>query len=203
MILSDSKILQKIDKKSIIIEPFSRSQLGSNSYDVRLGENLIVYKDEILNPKKQQETDSLIIPESGYLLKPGKLHLGVTVEYTKTIEDVVMFEGKSSLARLGLLVHITSGFGDVGFEGHITLELTCVQPIYLFPNMKVGQIYYQAVEGLVLNPYNKKTDAKYNNSAPTPMPSQMYKSFEKDASDARRKRIADSGISFDDDKLAE
>lgn len=200
-ILSDSRILDRLSKKHIIIKPFDRTQLGSNSYDVRLGKTLVCYKSEILDPKKENEAESFEIPSEGYLLKPGKLILGVTEEYTETIKDVVMFEGKSSLARLGLLVHITSGFGDVGFKGHITLELTCVQPIMIYPGMKVGQIYYQTVDGMVINPYNKKVDAKYNNDSPVPMPSQMWRNFKQDEITSKIKRIGDSGVSFDDENI--
>jgi dCTP deaminase len=202
-ILSDSKILERIEVGKITIKPFDRSQLGSNSYDVRIADTLVCYKSDTLDPREEQETTSLIIPDEGMVLKPGKLYLGVTKEFTKTDVDVVMFEGKSSLARLGLLVHITSGFGDVGFKGHITLELTCIQPIKIYKNMKIGQIYYQNVSGLVINPYNKKEDAKYNNDSPVPMPSQMWRNFQQDKIEARKKRIADSGISFDDENLSE
>lgn len=201
-ILSDARILERVEKSDIVITPFDRKQLGSNSYDVRLGKTLLVYKNDFLDPKKEPETETFDIPDEGYLLSPGKLVLGVTQEYTETKRDVVMFEGKSSLARLGLLVHITSGFGDVGFKGHITLEFTCVQPIMIYKNMKIGQIYYQSVEGLVINPYNKKEDAKYNNESPVPMASQMWKNFEQDEAELRRLRIGDSGVSFDNEDLA-
>lgn len=200
-ILSDAKVLERINEGSIIIRPFERNQLGSNSYDIRLSDTLLLYKNEILDPKKDNETETIKIPQDGFLLKPGKLVLGVTQEYTETTKDVVMVEGKSSLARLGLLVHITSGFGDVGFKGHITLELTCVQPIKIYAGMKIGQIYYQSVEGMVINPYNKKEDAKYNNKTAVPMSSQMWKNFQQDEVEARKKRIADSGVSFDDESL--
>ncbi len=201
-ILSDSKILERIDEGSISIEPFDRKQLGSNSYDVRLGKKLLFYKNEVLDPKAENEVERLDIPAEGLVISPGKLFLGVTVEYTNTKQDVVMFEGKSSLARLGLLVHITSGFGDVGFQGHITLELSCIQPIRIYAGMKIGQIYYQSVEGLVINPYHTKSDAKYNNKEAEPMPSQMYKNFLDDEVEARKQRISDSGIPFDNEKLA-
>lgn len=197
-ILSDSKILENIKTDDIVISPFERRQLGSNSYDVRLSENLLIYQDDVLDPRKEQGTEPVVIPEVGFLLKPGRLYLGVTSEYTETKKHVVLFEGKSSLARLGLFVHITAGFGDVGFKGHITLELFCVQPIKIYPNMRIGQIYYQTVEGMVINPYNKKEDAKYNNDTPMPMKSQMFKTIQQDELYySRKNRIGDSGISFD------
>ncbi len=201
-ILSDSKILERIDEGSITIRPFERKQLGSNSYDVRLGDKLLLYKNELLDPKIDNPTEEIIIPEDGFLLKPGKLVLAVTREFTETLKDVVMVEGKSSLARLGLLVHITSGFGDVGFRGHITLELTCVQPIKIYAGMKIAQIYYQKVEGMVINPYNVKVDAKYNNDDSTPISSKMWKNFLEDDVEERKRRISDSGISFDDEILS-
>ena len=198
-ILSDSKILEKINSGEIVINPYDHSQLGSNSYDVRMSNKLLVYLDPILDPKEDQATTTIDIPKEGLVIHPGKLYLGVTIEHTETLKDVIMFEGKSSLARLGLFVHITSGFGDVGFKGHITLEISCIQPIRIYPNMKIGQVYYQSVDGFVINPYSSKIDAKYNNTNPLPMKSQMYKNFQQEEKEFKIKRVGDSGLSFTPD----
>ena len=84
MILSDTRILEEIEKKTIIIEPYNRDKLGSNSYDVHLGKYLATYKDKILDAKKHNEINHFEIPEEGFVLEPGELYLGVTLEYTET-----------------------------------------------------------------------------------------------------------------------
>ena len=111
MILTDGEILKEIEKKTIIIEPFNKSDLGSNSYDVHLGEKLAIYKDEILDAKKNNEIVLFNIPDEGFVLQPGELYLGVTQEYTETHNHVPFLEGKSSTGRLGISIHATAGKG--------------------------------------------------------------------------------------------
>ncbi|MBX6381315.1 MAG: dCTP deaminase, partial [Thermoflavifilum aggregans] len=101
MILSDKRILEEIEKGNIVIEPFHREYLGSNSYDVHLGKYLAVYRDHELDAKKHNQIEEIEIPEEGYVLQPGILYLGVTQEYTETHAFVPFLEGKSSTGRLG------------------------------------------------------------------------------------------------------
>ena len=115
MILSDKRILEEIEKKTIVIKPYDREKLGSNSYDVHLGSSLAVYKDKILDAKKHNEVDHFEIPEEGFVLEPNLLYLGVTLEYTETHAHVPFLEGKSSTGRLGIDIHATAGKGDIGF----------------------------------------------------------------------------------------
>src|SRR3569623_1356293 len=129
MILSDKRILEEIEKKTIIIQPYSREKLGSNSYDVHLGKTLAVYKDSVLDAKKHNGIEYLDIPEEGFVLQPTQLYLGVTFEYTETHAHVPFLEGKSSTGRLGIDIHATAGKGDVGFCGHWTLEISCNIPV--------------------------------------------------------------------------
>jgi dCTP deaminase len=121
MILSDTRILEEIEKKTIIIEPYDREKLGSNSYDVHLGKYLAIYKDEILDAKKHNLIEHFEIPGEGFILEPRQLYLGVTLEYTETHSHVPFLEGKSSTGRLGIDIHATAGKGDVGFCGNWTL----------------------------------------------------------------------------------
>src|SRR3712207_6222296 len=134
MILSGKEIKNRLGK-DIIIEPYNENQLNPNSYNLKLHNELLVYEDDILDMKKENKAKKIVIPEEGVLLKPGKLYLGRTVEYTKTDKLVPMLEGRSSIGRLGLFIHITAGFGDVGFSGYWTLEIFCVQPIRIYPNV--------------------------------------------------------------------
>lgn len=115
MILSDKKILEEIEKKNIIIEPFNRDNLGSNSYDVHLGKWLAVYDNDILDAKVHNKIKRFEIPDDGFILLPSKLYLGVTSEYTETRNYVPFVEGKSSVGRLGIDIHSTAGKGDAAF----------------------------------------------------------------------------------------
>lgn len=154
MILSGKEIKRKLGT-DIIIRPFYDAQLGPNSYNLRLHNELMVYKDSVLDMKKKHETESIIISESGFVLQPGKLYLARTVEYTATNHLVPMLEGRSSIGRLGLFIHITAGFGDVGFAGYWTLEMFCAQPVKIYPNVEICQIFYHTIEGDFV-PYTSK-----------------------------------------------
>jgi len=173
MILSGKEIKSKIGNE-IVIDPFNESQLNPNSYNLRLHEKLLVYGDAVLDMKKDHPTEEIIIPEAGLILETGKLYLGRTVEYTETHNYVPMLEGRSSIGRLGLFIHVTAGFGDVGFCGFWTVEIFCVQPIRIYPNVEICQIYYHGIEG----EYDKYCSGKYQNNREV-QPSMLYKDFEK------------------------
>lgn len=172
MILSGKEIKRRLGN-DIFIEPFNEKQLGPNSYNLRLHNELLVYDTPILDMKKKNEVRSLIIPKEGLLLQPGTLYLGRTIEYTKTTACVPMLEGRSSIGRLGLFIHITAGFGDVGFSGFWTLEIFCVQPIIIYPEVEICQIFYHSIEG----DYVHYASNKYQNNQGV-QPSMLYKDFE-------------------------
>src|ERR1700712_4045288 len=175
MILSDTRILEEIEKKTIVIEPYDREKLGSNSYDVHLGKYLAIYKDETLDAKKHNEIEHFEIPPEGYVLQPGQLYLGVTLEYTETHEHVPFLEGKSSTGRLGIDIHATAGKGDVGFCGNWTLEISGKQPGRIYKGMPIGQLIYFPVDGEIEVKYNQKKDAKYAGQTNRPVESMMWK----------------------------
>jgi dCTP deaminase len=172
MILSEKKIKEEIGK-NIFIEPFSERQLNQNSYNLKLYNELLVYDENILDMKTINKYKTIKIPEGGLLLKPDILYLGRTVEYTTTEKYVPMLEGRSSIGRLGLFIHITAGFGDVGFSGYWTLEIFCVQPIKIYPNVEICQIYYHTIDG----EYEKYKSGKYQKNKGI-QPSLLYKDFE-------------------------
>ncbi len=175
MILADSRILEEIEKGTIVIEPFDRKNLGSNSYDVHLGKYLAMYNDTMLDARKHNTISHFEIPEDGYVLLPGYLYLGVTEEYTETHAHVPFLEGKSSTGRLGIDIHATAGKGDVGFCNAWTLEISCVQPVRVYAGMPIGQLIYFASEGECINKYNNKAGAKYNERTNKPVESMMWK----------------------------
>lgn len=156
MILSGNEIHQRIGG-DIVIEPFSEQRLNPNSYNLRLHEELLVYDPPELDMKRDNPTQPLSIPETGLLLQPGRLYLGRTVEYTATRNLVPMLEGRSSVGRLGMFVHVTAGFGDVGFEGYWTLEIFCIQPLRIYAGVEICQIYYHTLEG----EYDSYASGKY------------------------------------------
>ncbi len=175
MILTDQQILQEIEKGTILIQPYDVKNLGTNSYDVHLGKFLATYVDEILDAKKHNPIDVFEIPSDGYVLEPNQLYLGVTEEYTETLDHVPFLEGKSSVGRLGIDIHATAGKGDVGFCNTWTLEISVSQKVRVYPGMPIGQLIYFKTEGSIKNYYNKKKNAKYNERTIKPVESMMWK----------------------------
>lgn len=175
MILTDKKILEAIAKGDILIDPFNPSCLGTNSYDVHLGSTLAVYRHPELDARIHNEIEYFEIPDEGYVLRPGTLYLGVTLEYTETHTTVPFLEGKSSVGRLGIDIHATAGKGDVGFCNHWTLEISCVMPVRIFKGMPIGQLIYFQVDGDIQHLYNRKPGAKYNSRSAKPVESMMWK----------------------------
>ncbi len=171
MILSGKEIKNRLNK-DICIDPFHEKQLGPNSYNLRLHHELMVYDEPVLDLKKEHKVQTVMIPQEGLVLEPGKLYLGRTVEYTKTDKLVPMIEGRSSIGRLGLFIHITAGFGDVGFRGFWTLEIFCVQPIRIYAGVEICQIFYHTIEGEYVN----YASTKYQNNQGI-QPSMLYKEF--------------------------
>jgi dCTP deaminase len=175
MILSDKRILEEMAKGSMKIEPFLRSSLGSNSYDVHLGKYLATYREHILDAKKHNEIEYFEIPKEGFVLYPHIFYLGVTEEYTETHAHVPFLEGKSSTGRLGIDIHATAGKGDVGFCGHWTLEISVKQPVRIYQGMPIGQLIYFPVDGEIEVKYNEKKDAKYSGQGNKPIESMMWR----------------------------
>ncbi|MCL2234906.1 MAG: dCTP deaminase [Defluviitaleaceae bacterium] len=151
MILSGLEIKRLAEMgKEIIITPFDGERVGPNSYDLRLNNILQVYdlkEGEFLDMHTQTPTKEIIIPEDGFVLQPGQLYLGSTLEYTETHGYVPMLEGRSSIGRLGVSIHVTAGFGDVGFSGYWTLEIHTLHPVKIYPKERICQIYYHKIEG--------------------------------------------------------
>jgi len=173
MILSGQEI-KKLMGTDLIIEPYEESQLNPNSYNLRLHHQLLVYDNNVLDMKKENKATLLEIPEEGLLLEKDKLYLGRTLEYTESHKHVPMLEGRSSIGRLGLFVHVTAGFGDVGFCGFWTLEMFCVQPIRIYAGVEICQVFYHSIEGN----YDLYQSGKYQKNKGV-QPSLLFKDFEK------------------------
>ena len=174
MILSGKEIKKQVKEGSIAIDPFTDDQINPNSYNLRLHPDLLVYDNDILDMREKNSASPLVIPEDGLLLEPHKLYLGRTVERTSTDKYVPMLEGRSSVGRLGLFIHITAGFGDIGFDGFWTLEIFCVQPIRIYSGLEICQIFYHTIDG----DFDLYRSKKYQSNKGV-QPSMLYKDFEK------------------------
>ncbi len=159
MILSGDEIRKNLGK-NIDIDPFREDHLNSNSYDLTLHNELMIYEEVVLDMKKPNRVRRREIPEEGIVLSPNQLYLGRTVEHTATHNLVPMIQGRSSVGRLGLFVSVTTGFGDVGFSGYWTLSMFAVQPVRIYPGVPICQIVFHEIAGEV----TEYQSDKYQNS---------------------------------------
>ena len=162
MILSDRSILEAINDGRIIIEPFDKECLQPSSVDLHLDHRFLVFKNHTLGHIDVRKDLSNLTQEVSssdadpFMLHPGEFVLGSTSERVAVPEDLVArLEGKSSLGRLGLLIHSTAGYVDAGWDGQLTLELSNVSnlPITLYPGMKIGQISFVQMTTPAERPY--------------------------------------------------
>lgn len=202
-VLVDKDILLAMDMELIKIVPFDRECLGTNSYDVHLGPTLRTYKVEFekvrrpmndefyggpamytsehapLDCRKKRDVVDHVIPAEGFVLQPQELYLASTVEYTESLAHVPELNGKSSIGRLSLSIHVTAGTGDVGFCNHWTMELFVIKPLRVYAGMPIGQLLWHRASGRPQRSYGMKPGAKYNQVSADPMPSEMAKNFDK------------------------
>lgn len=175
MILSDRDIIARLDSGVLVVRspliPDIKAQMGPSSLDIRLGKYFKIYKHAsvpVLDPKTMKDglfTESIEILEGEpFIIQPGEFVLGVTQEYVKIPNDLVArVEGRSSVGRLGIIIHTTAGFVDAGFEGTITLEITNLNrmPVALYPGMRIGQLAFEQMSSEALVPYGAKKTTKY------------------------------------------
>jgi dCTP deaminase len=159
MILSGQEIRSRLGT-DIVIDPFDDRHLNPNSYNLTLHGELMTYEEVVLDMRKANRVRRLSIPPEGLVLSPNQLYLARTVERTETFNLVPMIEGRSSIGRLGLFVHVTAGFGDVGFCGYWTLEMFAVQPVRIYAGVPICQIFYHQIVGDV---ENYRSDKYQNN----------------------------------------
>jgi len=172
MILSGKQIREKLGTE-ILIDPFTESQLNPNSYNLTLHNELLVYTNPVLDMKKENKTEHIIIGTEGFILEPQRLYLARTTEYIRTDYYIPVLEGRSSIARLGLFVHVSAGLGNIGSAGYWTLELVATQPIRIYAGIQICQIYFQQLFGsydIYSSKYKNSTDIQ---------PSYLYKELDK------------------------
>lgn len=168
MILTGSEILNQYRKGSIVIDPFDSELINPNSYNYRLGNHYIEVNVDNPYKTKFDEEEYHVIPQQGLLLEPGKVYLSNTYEIIGSKSFVTSLIGRSSVGRLGLFLEISADLGNLGGAHKWTLELTCVQPIFIYPKMKIGQVSFWLPKGeisfLYLGEYTNHNLPKYYNS---------------------------------------
>ena len=189
MILSGQEIRRRLGD-DIVIDPFDESLLNPNSYNLTLHPELLVYEEIVLDMREDNRVRRIQIPPDGLVLKPQQLYLGRTAERTETRNLVPMLEGRSSIGRLGLFVHVTAGFGDVGFCGYWTLEMFSVQPLRVYPGIPICQIFYHELRG----DYEPYASDKYQHNCDI-QPSLLFKELNPNA----RRRDPQLRLDFDGD----
>jgi dCTP deaminase len=187
VVLSDRTIRSEIEAGRIVIDPFDASLVQPSSVDVRVDSRFRVFHNArypYIDVRKPMEDLTELVEVRGrdepFILHPGEFVLGQTLERVTLPDDLVArLEGKSSLGRLGLLIHSTAGFVDSGFSGNLTLELSNVAnlPITIYEGMPIGQISFMRMDGPVENAYGSgSTGSKYQGQA-EPTPSRFYENF--------------------------
>jgi dCTP deaminase len=188
VILSDRTLREQIAKGRIIIEPFDDSFVQPSSIDVRISNLFRVFRNYtagVIDVKKDMATltEPVEIEADGvFMLHPGEFVLGSTLERIGVPDDLVgRIEGKSSLGRLGLIIHSTAGFIDAGFDGHITLELTNIAtlPITLYPGMKIGQVSFMQMTTPADKPYGSGARGSKYQGQRGPTPSRYFENFDR------------------------
>lgn len=148
-ILTGSEIKRQVELGNIRISGFDPERVGPNSYNLTLAPELVTYREYVLDCKIDNQTIPHKLTDDGLVLEPGIGYLGRTNEVTETSHFVPLLEGRSSFGRLFLNIHATAGFGDIGFKGFWTLELSVTQPLIVYPNMEICQIYFSTIEGAI------------------------------------------------------
>ncbi|MBA3803038.1 MAG: dCTP deaminase [Acidimicrobiia bacterium] len=186
MILSDRSLREAIADHRIVIEPFDPGCVQPSSIDLKVGNLFRVFRNHtagVIDVKLDLEdlTELIEIPDSGvFMLHPGEFVLGSTHERVIVPADLVArIEGKSSLGRLGLLIHSTAGFIDAGFDGHVTLELANVAslPITIYPRMKIGQLSFMTMTTPAEQPYGQGAAGSKYQGQRGPTPSRYFENF--------------------------
>jgi dCTP deaminase len=187
MVLSDRTIRRLLDEGRIGIEPYEEELLQPSSVDVRVDRLFRVFRNSrypFIDVKQEMEELTELVevdPEEAFILHPGEFVLGSTLERITLPDDLVArLEGKSSLGRLGLLIHSTAGFIDPGWDGHVTLELSNVAnlPITIYYGMKIGQVSFVQLSEPAEHPYGTgELGSKYQGQV-GPTPSRYWRNFQ-------------------------
>jgi dCTP deaminase len=194
VVLSDRTIARLLEEERIVIDPYDQSLLQPSSVDVRVDRFFRVFHNAryaFIDVKEPQEDLTELVEiddDRPFILHPGEFVLGSTLERIGLPDDLVArLEGKSSLGRLGLLIHSTAGFIDPGWDGHVTLELSNVAnlPITIYHGMKIGQVSFMQLSEPAESPYGTgELGSKYQGQM-GPTPSRYWQNFDSNKTESR------------------
>lgn len=177
MILTGSAIHAKICAGEISISPYDQNCLNPASLDLHLGEKILHYTGDILDSRMSNNYEmTKLVHGERFLLFPNKLYLMHTAERISSSHYVTIIDGKSSLGRLGISIHQTAGYGDPGFDGQYTLEVSCIVPVYIYCGMRFCQARFHSVEGYISN-YQEKGHYVANGGVNGPQASMAFRQF--------------------------
>lgn len=171
MILTGSEILRRVESSEIIISPFLAENINPNSYNFRLGRTMKVYRDEVIDPAKENPVDIIMVEDDGYILQPRKLYLAETIEIMGSTRFVPTYAARSSVARMGMFINLSAPLGDIGFIGRWTIQLFCLHPVKVYFGMNIGQMMFWHTSGEI-----ELYSGKYQN-AKGPIESRIHIDF--------------------------
>jgi dCTP deaminase len=177
MILTGNEIVAAMKRDEISITPFNYNHINPASVDLCLGKDVITYRDFVLDSKKSHLYTTTTMPEDGFLLAPGQLYLMSTHEVIKSEHYVTVIDGKSSIGRLGISIHQTAGYGDPGYHGQYTLEVSCLLPVKIYPYMRFCQARFHTVLGLVTSYQENGNYISHQGPVMGPKPSQCHRQW--------------------------
>lgn len=171
MILTGKEIEKRVNSKEIIVSPFLKENVNPNSYNFRLGRKLKVYKNDLIDPAKENPIDEITLGDDGLLLQPRTLYLAETIEIMGSEHFVPTYAARSSVARMGMFINLSAPLGDIGFVGKWTIQLFCIHPVKVYYGMDIGQMMFWHTSGEV-----ELYDGKYQN-ADGPIESRIHMDF--------------------------
>lgn len=171
MILTGKEIEKRVESKDIIISPFLPENVNPNSYNFRLGRTMKVYRNDIIDPAKENPVDVIRLNDEGYVLQPRKLYLAETIEIMGSTLFVPTYAARSSVARMGMFINLSAPLGDIGFIGRWTIQLFCINPVKVYFGMNIGQIMFWHTSGEI-----ELYDGKYQNAI-GPIESRIHLDF--------------------------
>ena len=189
MILTGKEIERRVSNEEIVISPFLPENLNPNSYNFRLGRTMKVYRNEVIDPAKENPVDTIRLDDEGIILQPRKLYLAETIEIMGSENFVPTYAARSSVARMGMFINLSAPLGDIGFIGRWTIQLYCIHPVKVYFGMNIGQIMFWRTSGEI-ELYN----GKYQN-ATGPIESRIHIDFE----EKRRKGLREASPSVRDE----
>jgi dCTP deaminase len=173
MILTGDEIRKRVEIGDIVIDPFIPDNINPNSYNFRLHHELLVYRDDVIDPARQPTTGTIQIPAEGLVLEPHRLYLASTVERLGSEHFVPTYAARSSVARLGMFINLSAPLGDIGFVGRWTIQLFCLHRVRVVAGMNIGQMMFWHVRGDI-----RLYEGKYR-GADRVLPSMIFKDFRK------------------------